>query len=313
MNLGETIYNLRKEKKLSQGDLAEQLSVSRQSVSKWENNSAVPDLDKLVKLSTIFGVSLDELVKGEMQAGEADNGGQAAEAEHTDTAKSIITKRFIVGMVLMGVGAIVGIMSMFLLGSIMALIFSLPFIICGAECIIFKKNAGLWCMWTLYFCLNLYVRMAAGVSRGLVIASIIYWAEFGSSLNPVQLVVALVLLISLAVLIIVTVARLSRNRFAGKKELVRVLAVSWAIYVIIRIFGYVFPRTDAFIRLFSEELQNGVTILKDSVGYYYVLVETVQTAAFTVAMVNTVRALRNVLSRRAKRGTQEENSINRKI
>lgn len=132
MNLGETIYNLRKEKKLSQGDLAEQLSVSRQSVSKWENNSAVPDLDKLVKLSTIFGVSLDELVKGEMPAGEADNGGQAAEAEHTDTAKSIITKRFIVGMVLMGVGAIVGIMSMFLLGSIMALIFSLPFIICGA-------------------------------------------------------------------------------------------------------------------------------------------------------------------------------------
>lgn len=72
MNLGETIYNLRKEKKLSQGDLAEQLSVSRQSVSKWENNSAVPDLDKLVKLSTIFGVSLDELVKGEMPAGEAD-------------------------------------------------------------------------------------------------------------------------------------------------------------------------------------------------------------------------------------------------
>ena len=69
MNLGETIYNLRKEKKLSQGDLAEQLSVSRQSVSKWENNSAVPDLDKLVKLSTISGVSLDELVKGEMQAG----------------------------------------------------------------------------------------------------------------------------------------------------------------------------------------------------------------------------------------------------
>ena len=295
MNLGETIYNLRKEKKLSQGDLAEQLSVSRQSVSKWENNSAVPDLDKLVKLSTIFGVSLDELVKGEMPAGEADNGGQAAEAEHTDTAKSIITKRFIVGMVLMGVGAIVGIMSMFLLGSIMALIFSLPFIICGAMVYV---DAVLL---SEFVCKD-----GSGSVARACHSRIIYWAEFGSSLNPVQLVVALVLLISLAVLIIVTVARLSRNRFAGKKELVRVLAVSWAIYVIIRIFGYVFPRTDAFIRLFSEELQNGVTILKDSVGYYYVLVETVQTAAFTVAMVNTVRALRNVLSRRAKRGTQEE-------
>ena len=106
-----------------------------------------------------------------------------------------------------------------------------------------------------------------------------------------------------------TVARFSRNKFAGKKELVRALAVSWAIYAVIREFGYAFPRTDAFIRLFSEELQNDVTILKDSVGYYYVLVETVQTAAFTVAMVNTVRTLRNELSRRAKRGTQKIVSI----
>ena len=65
MNIGETIYKLRTEKNLSQGDLAEILEVSRQSVSKWENNSAVPDLEKIIKLSEIFGVSLDELVKGE--------------------------------------------------------------------------------------------------------------------------------------------------------------------------------------------------------------------------------------------------------
>lgn len=310
MNLGETIYRLRKEKKLSQGDLAEQLSVSRQSVSKWENNSAVPDLDKLGKLSSIFSVSLDELVKGDMPAGEADNGTLTVELENMRTNKSYITKRFIVGMVLIGVGAIVGIMSMFLFGGITALIFSLPFIICGAECLIFKKNAGLWCMWTLYFCLNLYVRLATGVSRGLVIASIMHWAEFGSRLSPVRLVIAWVLLILLAALIIVTVARFSRNGFAGRKELVRAFAVSWAIYAAIRVFGYAFPRTDAFILLFSEELQDGVTILKDSVGYYYVLVETVQTAAFTVAMVNTVRALRNVLSRRAKEGLRKKNSTN---
>lgn len=46
------------------------------------------------------------------------------------------------------------------------------------------------------------------------------------------------------------------------------LAVSWAIYVIIRIFGYVFPGTDAFIRLFSEELQNGVT---NTQGFSWIL------------------------------------------
>ncbi len=64
MSLGETIYRLRTEKNLSQGDLAERLDVSRQSISKWENNSAIPDLEKIIKLSEIFDVSLDLLVKG---------------------------------------------------------------------------------------------------------------------------------------------------------------------------------------------------------------------------------------------------------
>ena len=62
MNLGSTITRLRTQRGLSQGDLAEALGVSRQSVSKWETNASVPDLDKLVKLSQFFNVSLDELV-----------------------------------------------------------------------------------------------------------------------------------------------------------------------------------------------------------------------------------------------------------
>lgn len=62
MSLGERIYKLRTEKELSQGDLAEALEVSRQSISKWETNGSVPELDKLVKLSEVFGVSLDALV-----------------------------------------------------------------------------------------------------------------------------------------------------------------------------------------------------------------------------------------------------------
>ena len=61
MRLAQTIYQLRIQKGMSQGDLAEALEVSRQSVSKWENGGATPDLDKLVKLSALFGVTLDEL------------------------------------------------------------------------------------------------------------------------------------------------------------------------------------------------------------------------------------------------------------
>ena len=65
MSLGATISRLRAEKKLSQGELADALGVSRQSVSKWETDASIPELDKLVKLSQLFGVTLDELVTGE--------------------------------------------------------------------------------------------------------------------------------------------------------------------------------------------------------------------------------------------------------
>lgn len=65
MTLGETIFNLRKSKGLSQERLADELNVARQTVSKWELDQSVPDIAYLVKLSDFFGVSVDYLVKGE--------------------------------------------------------------------------------------------------------------------------------------------------------------------------------------------------------------------------------------------------------
>ena len=70
MKLYEKIYTLRTAKNLSQGDLAEMLDVSRQSVSKWETGASIPDLDKLIKMSDLFGVSLDALVREEMPENE---------------------------------------------------------------------------------------------------------------------------------------------------------------------------------------------------------------------------------------------------
>ena len=64
MSLAERITELRKSRGWSQEELAEQLGVSRQSVSKWESESATPDIEKIVKLSEIFGVSTDYLIKG---------------------------------------------------------------------------------------------------------------------------------------------------------------------------------------------------------------------------------------------------------
>ena len=63
MKLSEKILSLRTARGLSQGDLAEKLDVSRQSVSKWETGQSVPDLDKIIKIADLFGVSVDELVR----------------------------------------------------------------------------------------------------------------------------------------------------------------------------------------------------------------------------------------------------------
>ena len=58
-NFGERIYNLRNRNNMSQGDLADRLDVSRQTISKWENNMCLPEAEKLLQLSEIFGVSTD--------------------------------------------------------------------------------------------------------------------------------------------------------------------------------------------------------------------------------------------------------------
>lgn len=72
MNLGERIRELRKAALWSQEELAERLDVSRQTVSKWESGGTVPELDRLVMISELFGVSLDNLIVGEIQADRAE-------------------------------------------------------------------------------------------------------------------------------------------------------------------------------------------------------------------------------------------------
>jgi len=65
MILADKIITLRKKNGLSQEELAEKMNVSRQSVSKWEGAQSVPDLNKIIALSEIFGVSTDYLLKDE--------------------------------------------------------------------------------------------------------------------------------------------------------------------------------------------------------------------------------------------------------
>lgn len=65
MDIGSRIKTLRTEQRLSQGDLAEQLHVTRQTVSNWENNKNYPDLSTLMEITELFDVTFDELIKGD--------------------------------------------------------------------------------------------------------------------------------------------------------------------------------------------------------------------------------------------------------
>lgn len=70
MILADKIINLRKKNGWSQEELGQMLNVSRQSVSKWESMASIPDLEKIIKMSEIFGVTTDFLLKDEIEMEE---------------------------------------------------------------------------------------------------------------------------------------------------------------------------------------------------------------------------------------------------
>lgn len=67
MSLGQRLMELRKSKKMSQEEVAEELNVTRQTISKWETDQSTPDFDKIVPLCQLFGVSSDELLTGKKE------------------------------------------------------------------------------------------------------------------------------------------------------------------------------------------------------------------------------------------------------
>ena len=123
MTLGENIVRLRTQKNWSQGDLADALDISRQSVSKWETDASIPELDKLLKLSELFGVTLDELVRGEdaPKAETAAPAAQAVPASFTPQTSSEQEKRHtIAGTILMCIGAVLLLTCLILAGDLLA-------------------------------------------------------------------------------------------------------------------------------------------------------------------------------------------------
>lgn len=287
MSLGETIYRLRAEKNLSQGDLAERLEVSRQSVSKWENDSAVPDLAKIVKLSEVFEVSLDELVKGENTAKSAEN---TVLQEENGTVKTEVKSgyndvstntqigfpsRKIAGTILFCTAFLVALLMLITSGSLLGVIVALPFLVCGILCFAVKKHVGLWCAWALYLMTDIYLAFATGISR-ISILHLLRWT--------VASMVAWGLLIALAVLIVITVLCLGKVPLVSLAKGKKHMLAAWITWIGLHVVAFLFGHS-AIFRYITEHMG----LLWGVYAFISVVLDWARVLAFTVAAVFTVR------------------------
>lgn len=154
MTLSEKIIALRNSRNMSQGDLAEKLNVSRQSVSKWETGASIPDLDKLIAMSNLFKVSLDELAKDDVGLGTRQEEDAVIAKEQTvdktssDDMWTRLQERrpqLIVGFLLIFVACVIEILSCvgaLPFGRMYGIVVPGYIFMCGMMCIFIKKKAG---------------------------------------------------------------------------------------------------------------------------------------------------------------------------
>ena len=227
MTLGENIVRLRTQKNWSQGDLADALDISRQSVSKWETDASVPELEKLLKLSELFGVTLDALVRGE-DAPKTEPAAAEVQTDPSSFAPQAVPardkSRSIIGTVLLCTGAVIVLLFLLLFGSIFSgLLFGAPFFLCGVICLTAKNRVGLWCGWAVYACVDLYLRFATGLSWTTVFMTHLWTPE----MNYARLAISWVQLLGMLVMIVWTVCSYRALKRSATKKEATWLAAGW--------------------------------------------------------------------------------------
>lgn len=232
MTLGENIVRLRTQKSWSQGDLADALDISRQSVSKWETDASIPELDKLLKLSELFGVTLDELVRGEdaPKTETAAPVAQAVPASFTPQTSSEQEKRHtIVGTILLCSGAALLLACLILTGNLLAgLIYVLPFFLCGIICFTVKHRTGLWCGWAVYTCIDFYLRFATGLSWTTTFMTHLWTAQ----MNYARLAISWAQFLGMLVMIVCTARSYRTLKLPATKKEVTWLIAGWLITLV---------------------------------------------------------------------------------
>ncbi len=162
MTLGQKIFELRNKQKMSQGDLAEKLNVSRQSISKWETDASVPELDKLIMLSDLFNITMDELVRDELPENDTDKEMKGTEKSSPETvviSKQMSTQK-IIGCVLLGAGILS--IPLILIFQYLGAVFTVFIFISSIICLKVKRHASLIIAWILTAIVDFYFEKGTG-------------------------------------------------------------------------------------------------------------------------------------------------------
>lgn len=243
MSLGSNISRLRAEHHLSQGDLAEALEVSRQSVSQWETDSSVPDLDRLVKLSRVFDVTLDELVMG------------AEPQLKVETPPVMVSPsmpgRKIAGIILFCMSFLAFLVPTVLGGLLEGLVLAVPFLVCGIICFLAQKRPGLWCAWAVYLLAYIICYYGTGLSWTYIFFTF-SWEELGT---PVYTIAAWIQVLATLALLVGTVCSFRTSSFLPTRRNGIVLALMWTCFLANRL--SISPIFHLILELDGSAVSNG--------------------------------------------------------
>ena len=295
-NLGEQIYKYRTAKGLSQLELAELLDVSRQSISKWETNVAVPELTKLVKMAEVFEITLDELIldkKAQMPSEETLMVRETvretmAEVKREEKKTSVVKTVF--GAIFLAVGIFFAVYCLLFGDVLAALAILTPFLLCGIFCLKQFRFAALWCVETWYVTISYYLLNATGITW-----TDIYFTKMqltAPMANPLRVIIAWILFVLMIALIAWTV-------FAYHKHEFRFSKARWTFYCIGT--GGVFAVKDLVVFAyqhiayafcggivgFSDFLSNSSIAFREFWSILNFSIDLAAIAAFTVFLVPT--------------------------
>ncbi len=198
ISIGERIYQLRRDSGKSQGELADMLGVSRQSVSKWETGASNPEIENLIEISKIFGVSTDDIIN-HTQNSDDENIPISACYKGENQSKKI-------GAILLACGGVVVLIGLFI--NIILLIIGGITAIVGLFMLTFKKGEPIFNSWiaygVLYVCLCWF---GTGTLYGFVGLMITIGLSGMMSSMPAQTIIGISLSAVFTILAVITIAK----------------------------------------------------------------------------------------------------------